>query len=188
MSEFVKVPEKDVSVAYDVDVAVAGGGVSGVFAALAAARNGARTVIIDRFGCLGGNMGPGMIHGGALTRTKEHEDVGFNSTVYRGLTGMPEEFFQEFAAHGGGCIVPYSAREPYQPRGFYAGCHYLRDSNTASHVAMKMLEEAGVEFILSAYASDPIMEGDKMSGILVENKSGTQAVKAKVVTSSWIGG
>ena len=181
MSEFVKVPEKEVPVAYDVDVAVAGGGVSGVFAALAAARNGARTVIIDRFGCLGGNMGPGMIHGGALNIKKQHKDSQWDDTVYGGMTGMPKEFFQEFAARGGGCVVPYSAHEPYQPRGFYAGCHYLRDSNAASYVIMKMLEEAGVEFVLSAYAGDPIMEGDKMSGILVENKSGTQAVKAGVV-------
>ena len=53
-------PAKHVPVAYDVDVVVAGGGISGVFAALAAAREGASTVIIDRFGSIGGAFGPGM--------------------------------------------------------------------------------------------------------------------------------
>ena len=63
-AEFVIEPEKRIPVVYDVDVAVAGGGVSGVFAAIAAARSGARTVLIERFGSVGGTGGPGLNPGG----------------------------------------------------------------------------------------------------------------------------
>lgn len=63
-------PSKSVPVVYDIDVAVAGAGVSGVFAALAAARNGADTVLIDRFGTVGGNIGPGIICKGTLAGVK----------------------------------------------------------------------------------------------------------------------
>ena len=54
---FVTEPQKKIPVVYDVDVVVAGGGVSGVFAALAAAREGASVVLIDRFGSVGGSDG-----------------------------------------------------------------------------------------------------------------------------------
>ena len=62
---FVIEPEKKIPIVYDVDVAVAGGGIAGTMAALAAARNGAKTVIVERFGNLGGNMGPGNGQGEA---------------------------------------------------------------------------------------------------------------------------
>ncbi len=59
-SEFVLEPAKRVPVAYDVDVVVAGGGFSGIAAALASARAGAETVLIERPGIVGGSFGPGM--------------------------------------------------------------------------------------------------------------------------------
>ena len=59
-------PAKKVPIVYDVDVVVAGGGASGTMAAIAAARQGAKTVVIDRFGRLGGNIGPGLYGGGTI--------------------------------------------------------------------------------------------------------------------------
>ena len=52
-----------VPVIRDVDVLVAGCGVSGIFAALAAAREGARVFVVDRLYAPGGNIGPGMLVG-----------------------------------------------------------------------------------------------------------------------------
>lgn len=64
---FVTEPQKDVPVAYDVDVVVVGAGLSGLFSALAAGRLGVKTLLIDRFGVVGGNLGPAMIVGAPST-------------------------------------------------------------------------------------------------------------------------
>ena len=58
--------KKSVPVALEVDVLVVGAGIAGCNAAIASARTGAKTMLIDRFGSLGGNMGPGLIGGGGV--------------------------------------------------------------------------------------------------------------------------
>ena len=165
-SDFVTEPAKRVPVIYDVDVVVAGGGISGVFAALAAAREGARTVLIDKFGTVGGNIGPGMNSPEvALMDWSKVWKKGAPQEHVRGhLTGLPKEYAQRFFA-----LKPGKAKR------------FLADSNIGSYLALKMLMEAGVELMLSTYVTDPIIEGGKVRGVFVENKSGRQAVKAKVV-------
>ena len=64
---FVREPAKVVPVIHNVDVAVAGCGLSGTFAALASARQGANTAIVERFGVVGGHLGPGTILAAGLT-------------------------------------------------------------------------------------------------------------------------
>jgi len=169
---FVSEPARRIPVLYDVDVVVAGGSVSGVFAAIASSRLGARTVLVERFGSVGGNMGPGMIVGGTLGSGRPHPRAHHQAGVYPGFMGIPKEFIERHASLGGGCVPPFSSG------------NYLRDSNIASHTAVKMLEESGTILMLSAFASDPIMSGDTVSGLFVESKSGRQAVKAKVVVDA----
>ena len=165
----IKEPAKDVPVAYDVDVVVAGASVTGVFAALGAAKAGAKTVLVDRFGSVGGNMGPALIVNGAMASGKPHPDAPHNVGIYPpGFMGIPNEFIGKYGELGGGCVTPFSK------------CFYPRDHSIASYTSFKMLEEYGVELMLSAYSADPIMEGSTVKGIFVENKSGRQAIKAKV--------
>ena len=90
-------PEKHVAVSHDVDVVVAGAGVSGIFAAIAAARNGARTVVVERFGNVGGNIGPGMINNGHMVSGQAHESLGYECTVYPRLYGIAREFLDRYA-------------------------------------------------------------------------------------------
>ena len=176
-SRFVVEPENKVKVVCDVDVVVAGGGVAGIFAAIAAARNGAETVLVERFAYPGGNIGPGMIAGGSLSGGSVKHLCG-------GFAGIPKEFVERHMALGGGC-VPDSPNlgtlSPAPPPLVKDSLYYMKDSNIASYVAMEMLEESGVKSLFSTFITDPVLEGDRICGVFVENKSGRQAVLAKVV-------
>jgi hypothetical protein len=172
MQALVLEPGREVPVSHNADVAVAGAGVSGCFAAVAAGRAGARTVLIDRFGYVGGNIGPGMICQGHLASGQPHPKASYQAAIFPGFMGLAKEFIERHAALGGGCIPPYSE------------CHYPRDSGIASYVMARMLQEAGVEVILSAYVADPVMEGRRVVGLFYEGKSGRRAVQARAVVDA----
>ncbi len=151
--------EKRIPVVREVDVVIAGSGISGLFAALGAAKTGARTLLVDRFGTIGGNMGPaGFIVGGKLARDFEL------SIATNRFPNIIATFFDRYEA--------MLAEQPV---------NYATMSHTAAQVAFEMMEELGVETMLSAYATDPIMEDDRAVGLYVETTSGRVAVRAKVV-------
>ena len=164
----VREPGRDVPILYDADVAIAGAGTAGVFTAIAAARMGADTVLVDRFGSPGGNLGPGMVAGGSYRPMVG----GLKNPIPRGIRGgpfgIPKEFLERYAAAGGGAIPPYKNNL------------YMRDAGAATQVLFEMLDEAGVHMVLSAYAADPLYDEDGFHGLFVENKSGRQAIRAKV--------
>jgi len=165
-SAFVTEPAKRVPVIYDVDIVIAGGGLSGVTAALAAAREGASIVLIDRFGNVGGNIGPGM-------NSPENELIDMSKVWKKGapqehVLGDPAGIHKEY-------INRFLALKPDKIKRF------MGDANISAYLALKMLKEAGVTLMLSTYVTDPILEGGKVCGVFVENKSGRQAVKGKVV-------
>jgi len=168
-------PERQVPVLSDVDVVVAGGGVAGVFAAMAAARTGAETVLVERFARPGGNIGPGAIVGGSLSGGEIRHLCG-------GYTGIPREFVERHVALGGGSL-PESPNLGSLAPSPHPG-DYLKDSNIAAHVLTEMLVESGVQCLLSTFVSDPMLEGNAVSGVFVENKSGRRAVRAKVVVDA----
>jgi ribulose 1,5-bisphosphate synthetase/thiazole synthase len=165
-SKYVFEPAKCIPVAYDTDVVVAGGGFSGIAAALAAARQGAKTVLIERQGTVGGSFGPGMHFQRAFLQDDPSNYIkGAPYDYVKGeVTAMTKEFAENFfALHAG-----------------RKSCS-LADSKLCSYMTLKMLKEAGVDLMLCCYACDAIMEGNKVCGVFVENKSGRQAVRAKVV-------
>ena len=161
-------PQKRIPVACDVDVVVVGGGVSGIFAALGAARQGARTLLVDRFGAPGGNLGPGMLVGGSLYSEGDLYYTREGVTIPReqmDLPSIPKEFVERLQ----------SLRATDNQN------NYADDSNIASYVALTMMQEAGVELLLSTYVSDPILVDGRVCGVFVENNSGRQAVRAHIV-------
>ena len=187
-------PAKQVPVAYDVDVVVAGSGIAGTIAAIAAGRYGARTIIVDRFGQLGGNMGPGMFAGGslhlALINEGDPDDVELVNRI--GMGGIPEEFHRRviFARPNAQQLTDERRRElerkHYNVSGMRLGSGgglpgYFVDSQVSAHIALEMLDEAGVETFLSVYASDPIIDSGRVRGLFVETISGRLAIRAKIV-------
>jgi hypothetical protein len=186
---FIIEPEKQIPVIYDVDVAVAGGGIAGTIAALAAARNASKTLVVDRFGSFGGNMGPGMFAGGSVHYALQDAEALVNKV---GLGGIPEEFLRRiiFSRPNADEINEKMCQEldrkhlnvPELRVGTGGGLPgYAIDSNAASHVAFRMMAEVGVQILLSSYVADPIMEGSEVKGVIIESKSGRLAIKAKVV-------
>jgi len=177
-------PEKSVPVGYDVEVAVAGGGIAGTIAALAAARNGAKTLVVDKFGSLGGNMGPGMWAGGslhlALTPTEGDDESALVNL--QGMGELPEELVRRALAWRlDESQLAEDEEKHFNVPGRRLGSDYFMDAQSVSYVAFRMMEEEGVEAMLSTFVADPIMEGNKVMGLLVENKSGRQAILAKIV-------
>ncbi len=83
----VRRPARTVPLLAETEVLVAGGGVTGIIAALAAARSGARTFLVESFSMLGGNMGPGVFAGGSLHLALHNPEA-----FPRGLGGIPAEF------------------------------------------------------------------------------------------------
>ena len=159
MAATVKVT-REVPVVRDVDVIVAGAGIAGVAAAIAAAREGAQVLLIERFGYLGGNMGPGMFSGGWL-----HLALDQPLAMPDRLKGIPGEIVNR--------IEGFTGR--------HLGDNYFKDHQATAYVLFKMMDENNVEVMLNTYVADPIIERGAVTGLIVENKSGTQAVKAKVV-------
>jgi len=159
MTDTVKIV-REVPVAAEVDVLVAGGGIAGCTAAVAAAREGARVMLVDRFGPLGGNMGPGMFSGGVL-----HLALGYPEAMVGGLQGIPGEFINRCEGYCDGKL----------------GQDYFRDSQVVSYVWQHLMQENGVRVLLNTFAAEPILEDDRVHGLIVENKSGSQAIRAEVV-------
>ena len=153
---------KSVPVVDEVDVLVVGAGIAGSTAAVAAGRGGARTMVVDRYGYPGGNMGPGMMGGAPSleipTALFEEER----------LPGIPGEFVERCEQY---CGAPLMG-------------HYIRDSQVVAYVWTQMMQEAGVRFLYNTYSGDPIVEEGCVTGLLLENKKGTQAIRAKIVVDA----
>ncbi|MBH07443.1 MAG: hypothetical protein CMJ20_14130 [Phycisphaeraceae bacterium] len=191
---YVDEPGKRVPVAYEADVVVAGAGIAGTIAAIAAGRHGAKTIIVDRFGQIGGNMGPGMFAGGSLHfALKNQSDADDTELLNRtGMGSIADEFHRRviFGRPNADRITPEVRRQLEQTHhnvsGYTMGSGggspgYLVDSQISSAVALEMMDEAGVETLMSVYVSDPIMVGHRVCGLFVETISGRWALRSKIV-------
>ena len=148
-------PPRETPIVREVDVLVCGGGVSGVGAALGAARSGARTMILERNAFLGG----------AATAVIMNT---WNVPVSR-MTGVAREFAHTLAERGAGNIS--GPTFPFDPEAF-------------KELAVDLLRQAGVEILNYTWVQDPIMDGDRIKGVVIQNKSGRQAILARTVVDA----
>ncbi len=159
--------EREIPVAGSVDVLVVGGGPTGFAAAIAAARNGAKTLLIERYDFLGG-MGPG----GLVNIWNIWARIIFKmkgEARPRDIEGIYKEVVDRLTKLGAA----------YRP--VPEALTTIFDPETTKYVMDQMVMEAGVKLLLYTSASDAIVEGNKIKGVIVENKSGRQAILAKVV-------
>ena len=151
-------PARQIDIVHRTDVLVVGSGPGGLAAALAAARAGASVTLVERFGCFGGNLTVVGVEGFAWYRheqTVESHGIGW-------------EF--EARAKAMGAAVPESQSLSYEI-----------DSEGFKLVADRLVEEAGIHAMLHRLFVAPIMDGDSISGIIVESKAGREAILAKRV-------
>jgi hypothetical protein len=151
------------------DVIVCGGGPSGFIAATAAARGGAKTLLIERYGFLGGMPTSAWL--GPISP--------FHYGDERVVAGIPQEFVERMRDAGGStghirCTNPHGS-------GAYL-CFYDRESY--KWTALQMLLEAGAEPLFHSFVADAVVEHGRVTGVVVANKSGRREIRAKVVVDA----
>ncbi|MBD3185101.1 FAD-dependent oxidoreductase [Candidatus Poribacteria bacterium] len=149
------------------DVLVAGGGIAGVAAALASARMGKKTVLVEKTIFFGGLATTGLI----IVYLPLSDSRGNQVTF-----GIAEELLLESIKYGPGDI-PHDWNNP-ETRSRYM----TRFSPAAFTLALdKVLMDSGVELWLDTLVCDCVMDRDRITGVEVENKSGRGLLKAGCV-------
>ena len=189
MGATITLPAQEVPVVDEVDVLVVGGGPAGFAAAVSAARQGANTILIERYGYLGG------LANGALVIAMEDMDNGQQITV----AGLVTEYAERVAQKGG--LVRPAPEDLFQASdelynkwywfGFLEGWGRHRpapvgykamiDVEVSKHVMFQMAREAGVKLRLHSWCAGALTEGKTICGVVTLSKSGLQAIKAGIV-------
>ena len=139
------------------DVIVLGGGPTGCTAATAAAREGAKTLLIEQTGALGGSGTSALVPAWCPFSDKD-------KIIYRGLAERVFEEAKQGIAHvrkGDLDWVPI-------------------DAEKLKRVYDKLVTDAGVTVLFHTFLSGLEMEGEEVKAVLLSNKSGLSAKKAKV--------
>ncbi|GBF75027.1 FAD-dependent oxidoreductase [Paenibacillus sp. 598K] len=148
----------------EMDVVIVGGGPAGIAAAIAAGRQGARTVLIERYGFVGGMSTAAMVYPWMTFHTDSGEQV---------IKGIAQEIVERLQARGGS---PGHLRDtvgfvrtvtPYHPEIYQV-------------VATDMLREAGVTLLLHSFVDEVAVQGERIEAIQVTNKSGRSWVSGQV--------
>lgn len=152
------------------DVVVAGGGTAGVVAALAAARRGVRTTLVEIKGYTGGTV----VEGGTALHSFYNLWKAFPGVEKRQVVrGIPQEIINRLV-NVGGC-----SGHAEMDKGFnYDSVCTAIDTELYKLVTMEMLFEAGVSVAVNTRLVGAIMEGSRIKGVITESRSGRQAVQA----------
>jgi ribulose 1,5-bisphosphate synthetase/thiazole synthase len=161
-SRTIREQARDLPIWAEADVLVAGLGPAGLGAAVAAARLGARVIGLERHGCAGG-----MMTAGGVLNIREYTDK-----VRPVVAGVAAELADRLAAAGG---TPHNPRE---------GTRVMHDPEITKFVAQKMLLESGADVWLHTWIAGALVEDGRLTGLVVENKSGRGAVLGRVTVDA----
>ena len=155
--------EKDVATTDQYDVIVAGGGTAGAIAGIASARTGAKTLVVEQLNCLGGQFTAGIM--GTTWQLNDREKV-----IVRGI---PLELIERLAKLGG--VVSKDLNKDALT---------VYDTELAKFVLDDMAEQSGMKALFHTFICDAIVEANTVKGVIIQSKSGRQALHSKVVVDA----
>ncbi|MEW6360163.1 MAG: FAD-dependent oxidoreductase [Planctomycetota bacterium] len=152
------IPAQEIPVSGAYDVVVCGGGPAGIGAAVGAAREGARTLLIEALSSVGG-MATGAFVG-----------------AWMDSPGGPvfDELLKRMTDIG-------AAKNHYDPVRHHKPGRYTFHCETHKPVALRMVREAGADVLLCTVAEGAWVDGGRVAGVFIANKGGRALVKAKTV-------
>lgn len=158
-------PSREVPIYGTFDVVVLGGGPAGIVAAVAAARPGATTLLVERYGFLGGmGTAAGVTNFCGMFANR------FGS-IDQVVHGIPDDLLARMDALGG-------LKAPHTVFGKIKAQAY--DTAAYKIAADALLLSAGVKILFHALATGVVMDGPNVAALMVETKSGRYAVQARV--------
>jgi hypothetical protein len=187
MPDSITLPQTKIPITARPDVLVVGGGSAGIAAATAAARNGADTLLIERFSYTGGLATGGMI---VLLLTMD------DGAGKQAVGGLCQELVDRMESRGGVHYPPKDHWNNPDPKlvehytrwglTWGGGPHRVRYSvafEPAEFIfaADRMLAEANVRILYQTWACEPIIEDNRITAIVIQNKAGRRAIAPTVV-------
>ena len=159
--DWITEPARKTAVVADVDLLVCGGGMAGVAAAICAARHGVKVMLLEKYGFLGGLVTTSLV----IT----------TPPLNNGINLEFGERLKEKAVY----TPCTNSDEPTIPLKLHA-----LDPEILKYEFFCMLREAGVDLLLHTYIAGTILDGSQVSGIIMENKAGRQAVRARIIVDA----
>lgn len=186
----IREPARDTPVIAETQVLVVGGGSAGVSAAVAAAREGADVILVERYGQLGGLAAGGLI---ILLLTLD------DGAGHQVVAGLCQDLTDRLARRGAAVAPPreeWDSADPARVKRYERwglvwgkGPHRVRysvayDAEDAKLVFTQMIADARVRLILHSWACDPLLDGSRLRGVAFQGKSGRFAILADVVVDT----
>lgn len=158
-SAFIQEPARNIPVAADVDICVLGGSCTGVFAAVRAARMGARVAIVEKQNSFGGVATSGLVNTwSSLCDLERKEQI---------IAGLTEEVLSRLLTRD---AVVIDQKKP-------AACIF--NSEELKIELDELVVESKLKAYLHTYYAAPHLEGNSLKAVVLENKSGRFAIRAR---------
>ncbi len=161
MSKTIREPARDLPVISDVDICVLGGSATGVFAAVRAARLGAKVAIVERLNRFGGMATAALVNVWHSLYDEVHER--------KIIAGLTQETMERLGQRN---AVQNIDKNPSHA--------FIFNSAELATELDQLVVESGIEPHLHTAFAAPLLEDGKLVGIAVENKSGRGAIRARV--------